>query len=99
MSTQENLTPVIKVVLAQMSDTHGMSDIETHETLQELGLRDDSTIAEVKTRIYRSISGNKNKLDFAKFYEKAVISLNSTVGQVIKSVMAALPGNDPTKPI
>jgi hypothetical protein len=96
--TEENLKVVVKVVLAGLSPNYGFTDIESSYTLQSLGLQDEAAIAELKTGIYRAISGQSVKVDFNAFYQAIPVTINSTFDQLLVSVLSALPGDDPTKP-
>jgi hypothetical protein len=99
---KEDLRPIVKTVLAQISEQAGFTDIQSEKTLRELGFTDEAAIAELKMRVYRTVSGATAPLDFQIFFNTPVITLDSTVDAVIdatdEALMLALPGNDPTKP-
>jgi hypothetical protein len=98
MITKKNLKPIIQTVVAQLSPKYGFDDIESSQTLHRLGLQHEATIAELKTSIYRAISGGRVKLDFNDFYKSVHVTNHSTFDQLLDGVFLALPGNDPTKP-
>ena len=102
MIERDKFDTMVKVVIAQLAAKSGFADIEYTSTLRDLGFEDDASIAEIKTRAYRSVSGTQFPVDFEKFSSWPGITLNATVSAIVNTAfaafLAALPGNDPTKP-
>ena len=99
---KEEFRPIVRTVLAQLSQKSGFTEIQPEKTLGELGLTDEASIAEFKTRVFRTVSSAKVPLDFDIFFTTSAITLDSTVDAVLDAThtafLCSLPGNDPTLP-
>jgi hypothetical protein len=99
---KEEFRPIVRTILAQLSEKSGFAEIQPEKTLSELGFTDEAAIAEFKTRVYRTVSSARRPLDFHRFFTTSAITLNSTVDAVVYMTHAAfmdsLPGKDPTRP-
>src|SRR5689334_23262439 len=97
---KEEFRPIVRTVLAQLSEKSGFTEIQPNKTLGELGFTDQAAIAEFKTRVYRTVSSANAPLNFHIFFTTSAITLDSTVEAVLDATHAAfmdsLPGNDPT---
>ena len=102
MIKRDDFDAIVKVVIAQLSAKSGFADLKYESTLRDLGFKDDASIAEIKTRAYRSVSGTDSPVDFEKFSSWPGITLDATVSSIVKTAftafLAALPGDNSTKP-
>lgn len=90
----------VRAVLAQISDRYSVAEIGPKLRLsQDLGL-DDAAVAGMTTRMYKALTSSKVDPGFARFYNEARITPDSTVAQAVQGYIDAcsLAGMDATSP-
>jgi len=81
----------VRTAVAEMSRTHSIGEIRSHQTLGELGL-DEADVVDVKTNIYRMFRGPTVRPRLSEFLNHAEITADSTVGDAVKLSRQALTG-------
>lgn len=105
---EDQVSPLVHSVLAQSSRRHSVVQIRPELKLKDLGL-DSAEIANVKTKLYRTVAG-RNDAKLPTFLKELRITPNSTVRDVTNSfartplasgillpTAASLPGGDTTQ--
>src|ERR1035438_3621073 len=65
---KEEFRPIVRTILAQLSEKSGFAEIQPAKTLWELGFTDEASIVEFKTRMYRTVCSANLPLDFDIFF-------------------------------
>lgn len=86
---QSSVNELVRVAIAQSVKDRSPWDISSKAKLHELGYG-DAEIAELKTRLYKAVSGRK-ELNFSRFDSALKLTPKSTVKSVIDKLPKALP--------
>jgi hypothetical protein len=73
----------VRTAVAGKSRTHSVGEIRSNQKLGHLGL-DEADVADVKTNVYRMLSGGKVRPKFTLYLKDTKITGASTVGQAVK---------------
>jgi hypothetical protein len=90
---------VVRAILAQKTRDHSFIEILPEQEIAGYLNPDEADLAEVNTDIYRALASTAKPISLGEFSRTIGITRNSTLRQITHSVMAALPGKDPTDPV
>ena len=80
MAIANGFAPIVQAVVAEMSPSHSMLDIEVTDTLENLGISPD-LVPELAIRLYRTVGGSISG-DYRDFAKLLSIGSDSSIAEV-----------------
>ena len=80
MAATRDFAPIVKAILAEMSQSHAIHEIRVTETLLDLGISPD-LIPELALRLYRTVGGSMSG-DYRDFADSLAVGSDSTVRDI-----------------